>query len=175
MAKELERLAMTIACEETAVERYNRLYDELQTLRRIEPAQRTKEHSDRYKAVSAELLAILAIAPEGYTLPKAAADLIAHAEAHGWKTMVQWTHPGWEEEKYVMVRVGREVDEAEREQFRGDGWFYKLTWHSRGCAPGRLRLFGSGLAETPDNPATHDAPSVRRIRAIITEHRKVSR
>lgn len=46
---------------------------------------------------------------------------------------------------------------------------HRLSWHSRGCPPGRLRLYGV-TATTPDHPTWHDGPSLRAIREVITAH-----
>ncbi|MFI8942688.1 hypothetical protein [Streptomyces syringium] len=108
--------------------------------------------------------------PDGYSLPEAATALIAHARAYGWLAKAYWTPGDATSSPFVSVEVGRRLTEAEREQHRGPHWLYRLTWHSRGCPPGRLRRFGSGLAATPDSPAPHPAPSVQRIREIITAH-----
>lgn len=124
-------------------------------------------------AVTLRLREIRATPPAGYTLPKAAADLVAHAEAHGWLTLVQWDpEPGYEGdcETFVTVQVGRRVVASDGYVGPGDRWVYKLTWHSRDCLPGRLRRFGAGHAVTPDCPAGGCAPSVRGISAVISTH-----
>lgn len=105
--------------------------------------------------------------PDGYSLPKAAADLITHAHAYGWIAEAYWTPADSAGDPFVQVQVGRLLTEAERKKYRGPYWLYALTWHSRDCPPGRLRRFGTGTASTPDSPATHSAPSVKRIREII--------
>jgi hypothetical protein len=153
--------------ELTLVERYRRLDFEHYTLRRVEPDERTADQRARLVAVHHELREILAAPPAGYELPKAATDLLAFAEAHGWMAQAQWTSPEYDGEPYVSVQVARRVTEAERDQYRGDRWSYQLTWHSRDCAAGKVRRFGSGTAITPGSPSTHDAPSVKAIRAVI--------
>lgn len=124
---------------------------------------------DRFREIRARLCEILASPPEGYALPSAAETLISHARTHGWKTSVEWTSTGGRE-VFATVRVGRRVLPEETTGFRGDRWKFSYTWHSRGCAPGRLRLFGSGLAETPSSPRTHDAPSLKKTRQIIHDN-----
>lgn len=152
---------------ETLAARYERLSYEFASLRHVRPEERTEEQQGRLVALSGELRAMLATPPNGYELPRLAADLMAHAEAHGWTARVSWTPPGYSREPYTDVEVGLMLDGLEREQHRGDRWYYKLCWHSRDCAPGKVRLFGSGLAQTPDSPRVRDAPSVKAIRAVI--------
>lgn len=119
---------------------------------------------------TARLREIAAIPPAGYALPKAAAGLMAVAHEHGWTAIAQWTPPGYDGAPFVTVHVGRGLRPGEQPDARGNGWHYQLTWHSRDCAPGRLRLFGRCLAETPEQPCTHDGPSVTRVRAVIQQH-----
>ncbi|MGA5130827.1 hypothetical protein ACPCTO_13560 [Streptomyces olivoreticuli] len=113
-------------------------------------------------------------APDGYALPKAAADLVAHATAHGWLSRVGWA-ADISNAPLVHVAVGRRMTPDEQEQAEdrgeyGDRWCYELTWHSRDCAPGRLRLFGRPLAHTPEQPRWHDGPSVKGIRQVIADN-----
>jgi hypothetical protein len=151
--------------------RYARLDAEFSALQRIHPDQRTAEQAARGAAVLAELLEIVATPPPGYGLPALAAGLVAHAEAHGWQTLVQWTRPDYDGEPFVTVQVGRALTAEEREHHHGDRWTYRLTWHSRGCPPGRVRLFGQGSAITPDEPSGRSpAPSVKAVRAVIEAH-----
>ncbi len=79
--------------------------------------------------------------PEGYTLPAAAARLVAHAQAHGWTTLVQWLHTEEEDgAPYVVVKTGHVgTPEQLPEDAPRNSWRYTYTWHSFGCAPGRLR------------------------------------
>lgn len=122
------------------------------------------------RKATARLREITAIPPAGYTLPKAAAGLMATAREHGWTAIAQWTPPGYDGEPFVKVHVGRGLHPGEQPDARGNGWHYQLTWHSRDCGPGRVRLFGRCLAETPDQPWTHDGPSVTRVRAVIQQY-----
>ncbi|MEW1547546.1 hypothetical protein [Streptomyces tsukubensis] len=121
----------------------------------------------RHGEVSRRLREILAVPPAGYALPSAAEALTACALANGWITLVQWTPPGWEDEPSVRVHLARK---APPNRDSGLVWYYRLTWHSRGCQPGRVRLFGRGLAQTPDRPGEHDAPSLRALRAVIDQN-----
>lgn len=161
----------TTAPTETREQEYDRLTTELADIRTA--ARRGTAKADirrRHTAIQARLRQILATPPNGYTLPTTAAKLVEHAEAHGWRTSVQWTPPGYNNAPFVVVQVGRRLTEAEAAEYRSDKWVFSLTWHSRDCAPGKLRLFGSGLAYTPDHPAAHDAPSIKAVRAVITAH-----
>lgn len=161
---------------ETLANRYSRVYAEQYRLRRIHPDQRTPADRAALRATHSELSEILATSPDGYTLPAAARRLIDHATTHRWQTAARWYPPPGAEyaedaEPFVQVLVGRRLTPAEAaDDHRGEAWEYTLTWHSRGCLPGRLRLFGQGLAVTPDAPAVHDAPSVTVITAVITAH-----
>jgi hypothetical protein len=165
-----QRAKVTPIVEETDVQRYDRLSDEMYTLRRIHPDERTQEQRDRLHVVAKELTDLLSIPPAGYSVPKAAADLMEHAKAHGWAALAQWTALGYDGEPFLRVRVGRRVTSEERKDYRGDCWVYELTWHSRDCAPGKVRRFGQGTAVTPDNPAMGSAPSVKAIREVIAAH-----
>ena len=159
-----------MSATETDVERYDRLADEFRTLRRIHPDERTGAQRDRLRAVAKELAELLSIPPAGYSVPKAAADLMSYAQSHGWSTEALWTALGYDGEPYLTVRVGRLLTGEERDGHRGDRWVYELTWQSRDCAPGKVRRFGQGTAVTPDQPATHGCPSLKAIRAVIAEH-----
>lgn len=163
---------MTTTATETPAAEFERLsYERYELIKQVgAPCGDTPEVRERMRAVARRMCEITAVPPDGYTLPKAAADLVAHAEAHGWRALVQWTAPGYPGEPYVGVQVGRRATGADGYVGPGTSWKYSLTWHSRGCAPGKVRLFGRVLAETPDRPATHDGPSVKGIRDVIAEH-----
>lgn len=168
---------MTTTTTETLEQEYNRLFgerDDLASARRTSGAPLEGEAKQRLEAILSRLQHIVATPPEGYTLPKPAADLVAFAAAHGWSTGVQWTPPGWADEVHVNIRVGRKLTEAEREAggYLSDGWLYEITYHERGCPPGKVRRFGSGLTVTPDCRALDvgPAPSLKTIRAVISAH-----
>lgn len=117
-------------------------------------------------------------APAGYTLPKAAADLIEHARENGWLARATWVHGDDIAEPFVGVYVGRLLLDGEEPvdasdpyaPVRGDRWAYRVTWHSRDAKPGRVKLFRKSLAITPWCPARHDGPSVKGIRDVISRH-----
>ncbi|QDN60112.1 MULTISPECIES: hypothetical protein [unclassified Streptomyces] len=157
---------------ETLAQEYTRLTDErgelAAALRKAGDA--SPESRARLASVDRRLRDLVAAPPPGYILPKAAADLVAHAQAHGWLTLVQWTPPGYGGEPFVSVQVGRLLHAGEQSGARGDRWTYNVTWHSRDCAPGRVRLFGRHLATTPEQPWLHDGPSVKAICAVIAQH-----
>jgi hypothetical protein len=110
-------------------------------------------------AIRARLKEIVATAPAGYDLPRQATELIELAGQHGWISMIQWTPPGWDGDPFVEVHVGRRGGSA-------GNYYYKITWHSRDCAPGKLRL-RSKIAQVPGRQAWHDAPSLKAIRDVI--------
>lgn len=118
-------------------------------------------------------------APTGYSVPRLAADLMAHATSQGWVSKALWTHGPGVSEPFLRVQVGRLLLASEAlpvdavdpyATVRGDRWVYSVTWHSRGCAPGKLQLFRRALASTPWVPAMHDGPSVKGIREVIARH-----
>ncbi|MEV4440433.1 hypothetical protein AB0K09_15690 [Streptomyces sp. NPDC049577] len=157
------------APHESLDERYDRLYAEYRRLLHVPWHDRTEADRERLLAVRRQLQAIRATPPDGYTLPAAAAGLIAHAHTHGWLADASWRDSS-SGEPSVTVQVGRRLTPAEQEHYLGLHWLYRLAWHSRGCTPGGLRLFGQGTAQTPDHPAAHSAPSVRQIREVIAAH-----
>ncbi|MFF8784725.1 hypothetical protein [Streptomyces sp. NPDC015125] len=161
---------MAAMLTETLEQQYDQLATRYQDLRRIHPDERTADQKTQLQELNQKLAAILATPPAGYSLPKVAADLIDHAKAHGWLAQAQWTYPGFTGEPHVKVKVGRRLTEDERPLYRGTHWLFTLTWHSRDCSPGKVRKFGSGLAATPDNPALHDGPSIKAIRAVIADN-----
>jgi hypothetical protein len=158
---------MTNQTTETPEQEYERLSVEFERLRRVHPDERTDEQRAELRSTNNRLVELLSVPPEGYSLPKAVTDLISYAESHGWRTSALWTALGYDGEPYVKVDIGRLVPADERDEYRGDRWVYSLTWHSRDCAPGKVRRFGQGTAVTPDNPATRGAPSVKAIKAVI--------
>jgi hypothetical protein len=163
---------VTTAATETLEREYSRLVDEQGELSAAarEAGGFTPEDRNRFREVTLRLRELHATPPAGYALPKLAADLVAYAETHGWTTLVQWTALGYDGAPFVTVQVGRLTTEADGYLGLGDRWTYKLTWHSGGCAPGKVRLFGSGVAVTPESPGAGSAPSVRAIRAVIEQH-----
>jgi len=162
---------MTTATE-TIAEEYGRLCDEDAELSAAvrKAGAATPEQVQRQRELRVRLRELHAIPPEGYELPKLAADLVAHAEAHGWVSLVEWTSPDYDGEPFVTVQVGRKLQAGEMSDARGDKWIYKATWHSRGCAPGKVRLFRGTSAVTPEHPMYGDGPSIKAIRAVIEQH-----
>lgn len=154
---------------QSAVERYERLAEEYRHIRSVAYDKRTAAQMGRQRELEDALRELLAVPPAGYTLPAQAANLIAFAHFHGWQAWAQWTPPGWDGEPSVTVHVGRVLTEAERGSYVGEKWRFGLTWHSHGCAPGRVRRSG-GIAVTPEQPGPHAVPSVKAIRAVIAAH-----
>ncbi|WP_329492428.1 hypothetical protein OG618_37275 (plasmid) [Kitasatospora sp. NBC_01246] len=147
-----------------------RLSHQAAVLRHIDPAERTDADRTRFAEITARLRALVAVPPPGYALPKAAADLIAYADARKWVADVHWFVTAGAD-PFVKVRVGRALSGAEAAGRRGNAWTYALCWHARGCAPGRVRLFGPILATTPDNPAMHNVPTVAAVIRAISDSR----
>lgn len=112
-----------------------------------------------------ELLALRAklatFTPEGYQLPPAAADLLADAQAHGWKTAKAWVPAadGMDEPRWTPP------DGYRLEIIIGLGLYaFKLSWY---CTPdGRGHMIRRGLARAPRRD-WHDAPSLLKIKEII--------
>ncbi|MFG2847470.1 hypothetical protein ACGF12_30520 [Kitasatospora sp. NPDC048296] len=128
-------------------------------------SERSAEESARLVEVRARLVELLAVPPAGYEAPEAGRRLVEHARAHGWLALEQWAQAS-DGAPYYTVQVGRAAGDEEGRRI-GLRWKFQRTWHSWGAAPGRVRLFGSGTAQTPEAPRAHDAPSVRRIREVI--------
>lgn len=157
---------------ETPEQEYGRLTTEggeIQSAARAK-GELTPELREALRPIRARLSEITTIPPAGYATPKAVTDLVDFARAHGWLARVQWTPPGWEGEPFLQVQVGRKLSVEEAAECRSDDYLFQLTWHSRGCPPGRVTRFRSGLARTPDRPQWYDAPSVKGIRAVIEQN-----
>ncbi|MFD4397232.1 hypothetical protein [Kitasatospora sp. NPDC058478] len=147
--------------------RIEELFLAVHELRRIHPDNRTDADRRNHVEFIRELEPLLALPPAGYALPKAATRLIDHAKANGWKPYVQWFCQA-DDGPWVTVQVSRLLAPAEAAHRRSNRWTYSISWHSRYCAPGRVRLFGRVLARTPDHPVTHYVPSLKAVRAVIT-------
>jgi hypothetical protein len=101
--------------------------------------------------------------PDGYEIPRAAADLMAHALEYGWGVAKEWsegqTDLGSNTEPWYRLAV--EIRDM-------DGTSFKLTWsvplHGEGAGRmvrrGLYRRLGSGW---------QDAPSLTKIKKIIEE------
>lgn len=94
--------------------------------------------------------------PDGYQLPPAAADLLAHATAHGWRTARAWikseSEPGTARLEIALAR---------------ERYGFQLTWHCTQGGGGRM--IRRGLARWPRRD-WHDAPSLIKIKKIIEEN-----
>ncbi|KFG71327.1 hypothetical protein [Streptomyces mutabilis] len=108
---------------------------------------------------------LAAITPDGWELPRAVQELLAHAESHGWRSARAWT-PRGTDGMLLKIVIGRDTLPSDAPS-RGTQWRFKLTWS---CVPGSARRAGAGLARTPDRPQWHDAPSLRKIHALISDH-----
>jgi hypothetical protein len=122
-------------------------------------------------ALYAELARRAAVAPEGYTLPKAAVKLVAAANASGWQHLVQWQTDN-DGTPFVTVQVGRAITAVERADFTSRGfhggyWKFEATWHGRGAGAGRVRLFGSVRGSTPEHPSC-TTTTVAKVLAVIS-------
>ncbi|MQS17471.1 hypothetical protein F7Q99_36130 [Streptomyces kaniharaensis] len=130
---------------------------------------RGEDVGEQLAEVRGRLLVLVAVPPVGFEVPKAGRELVEHARAHGWEAIEQWTHGPGIAEPFYTVKVGR-VGGVEAGRPVGAGWAYSKTWHSRCAAPGKVRLFGSGVAETPQCPRSHDAPSLVEIQRVVAAH-----
>lgn len=163
---------MTTATTETLEQEYDRL---MATHGAIRSAARAvggmnPELRQQLRPIRARLAEIDATPPVGYQTPKAVTDLVDHAKSHGWLAQVQWTPPGQQSEPSLRVQVGRKLTATEAAECRSDTYLYQLTWNSRDCPAGKVKRFGTGLAQTPDQPQWHTAPSMKVIRAVIEQH-----
>ena len=94
--------------------------------------------------------------PDGYELPRAAADLIDFATAHGWKIAKLWYLD--EDGDGASVKIGV-AHTNESGQF-----LFKLTWS---CSPsGTARLGRYNLCRTPGLD-WYQAPSLVKIKEMI--------
>jgi len=95
---------------------------------------------------------VAAMTPDGFTIPKGAADVIHHAASHGWN----------------IGRAWRTVDDGARLDIvvRHGMYEFQLSWFCE--REGGGRMVRRGLARGPRRP-WHDAPSLTRIKEIITE------
>jgi hypothetical protein len=91
---------------------------------------------------------------ERATLPKAATDLVVTAAEHGWRVAVGH---GWDSGGSPFVTVQLGIADPIRQ--------YQITWHTRGT--GTYRLFSK--IYRGERQWWADAPSVKAIRAYITE------
>lgn len=149
----------------------------LELMRRLRTAEWNADvaqtERDQWKAIARQTQAELtqakrqlaAITPDGWELPRAVQELLAHAESHGWRSVRAWT-PRGTDEMLLKIVIGRDTLPSDPPA-RGTQWRFQLTWS---CVPGSTRRAGAGLARTPDRPQWHDAPSLRKIRELISEH-----
>ncbi len=101
---------------------------------------------------------LAAYTPDGYTMPLAAAALLAHAEDHGWRTARAWHVPDPSEDDQVDARL---------EIGLTNGWkTFRVSWSVDQAGHGRM--IRSGLARELQG-SWRDAPSLIKIKNIITE------
>lgn len=119
-----------------------------------------KAAAEQLEAELAKVKAELAThAPDGFTLPRAAADLLEHAAAYGWLTGRAWSVAEDGIDGSVGVILG--TPDRSRE--------YKLRWAVLAGGAGSGSLVRSGLARLPRR-SWHDAPSLKKIREDIAAH-----
>jgi hypothetical protein len=98
------------------------------------------------------------VVPDGCSMPKAAAELLACAEEHGWVSLTTW-----------FVRDGAPTVTVQLAHKTADGRAWKFS-HLMWGAPSigaSMSLSGRGLQSTPEHQAWHDASSLKRIRELI--------
>lgn len=98
------------------------------------------------------------IVPDGCSMPKAAAELLACAEEHGWVSLTTW-----------FVRDGAPAVTVQLAHKAADGraWnFSHLMWGAPSVGES-MSLSSRGLQSTPEHQGWHDAPSLKRIRELI--------
>lgn len=94
--------------------------------------------------------------PDGYELPRSAAELLSLAAEKGWKTARGWYLDEDGSHASLGVRIGR------------DGWEFQLRWGVPRDGNGAGSLVRAGLARRPGR-SWYDAPSLKEIKRIITE------
>ena len=147
------------------------------TLKSIPSEEQTPTHRQRQGALYAELARRAATPPQGYALPRAAADWVRRGEDAGWQYLVQW-QPDSDGTPYVTVQVGRAVLKTERNAFTSQGWHgsywkYTATWNTRNVARtapvGTLTLFRGVGGVSPQNPVFHTT-TVRAVAEMMYTH-----
>jgi hypothetical protein len=119
-----------------------------------------KATAQRLEAELAKVKAELAThAPDGFTLPRAAADLLEHAAAYGWLTGRSWDIAEDGIDGSVSVALGH--PDRTRE--------YRLRWAVQAGGRGAGSLSGSGLARLP-RQGWRDAPSLKKIKDDMKAH-----
>jgi hypothetical protein len=103
--------------------------------------------------------------PAGYTMPGAASLLLAHAEDHGWRTARAWhvheprTDGYQDENEYARLEIA----------LTNGWWTFQLSWSvDPEILGGHGRMIRRGLARELKG-GWHDAPSLLKIKSIITE------
>lgn len=94
---------------------------------------------------------VAAMTPDGFDIPKGAADVIYHATAHGWNIGRAWR----------LVDDGARIDIVIRHGL----YEFQLSWFCERERGGRMIR---RLMRGPRQP-WRDAPPLRRIKEIITE------
>lgn len=92
--------------------------------------------------------------PDGYELPRAAAEILSLAVSQGWGTVRRWTVA--EDGTYARLDIG----------ITRRGHVFKLAWSVPSGGNGRGSLIRSGLVRKPDRD-WHDAPSLKQIRVLL--------
>lgn len=94
--------------------------------------------------------------PDGYELPRAAAELLELAGDHGWKTARAWQLSEDGQTALLGVLIGR------------SGWIFDLSWSVPVNGNGRGAMVRTGIARRPGT-GWRDAPPLRRIKEILRE------
>ena len=153
--------------EETAVAWFTELspFEQLREVRKLkwnldqsrEDTKTWKDSAHQSRLENARLTAERnARRPDGYELPRAASQLLDHAEVHGWQMTKGW-YPD-EDGAYARLTV----------LLGKGGWTFRLSWTVPVNGNGAGALTRTGLARAPRR-GWYDAPPLKRIREIITE------
>jgi hypothetical protein len=97
--------------------------------------------------------------PDGYDLPKAAADLLACADEHGWLSLTAWGERSNGDPLVTIQLLHKAVG--------GRVWKVDhISWIRSGAGTS-MKRFGTGRIQTPEYRAWHDAPSLKCLCELI--------
>lgn len=105
--------------------------------------------------------------PDRFEPPRAAAELLTLAGRHGWRAVKAW-YPATFTDENGSLKDDPEWFRFEIAMTDDEGTVFKLSWSVPRDGQGRGSMTRSGLARSPRRD-WHDAPSLKKIKIIITE------